>query len=180
MRNFLKIAFGVDVTPLACALQQNSHLWNGIPLRTAHEESPHKEADDILLWFNEIPEDITDVVNDIQTVPYEAWDELPQCRQIVFDLMRRVEAVQLGRCIITRLKPGAKIDPHSDMGAPVNFYSRFQVCIQSLPGCNFVIDDEQVNFKSGDVWLINNSAEHAVYNNSADDRIVMIVDLRCA
>ena len=35
-------------------------------------------------------------------------------RPIVFDLMRRIEAVSLGRVIITRLQPGGRIAPHAD------------------------------------------------------------------
>jgi len=31
---------------------------------------------------------------------------------------------------------------------------------------------------SGEVWWFDNTQEHEVMNNSADDRIVMIVDIR--
>jgi quercetin dioxygenase-like cupin family protein len=67
-----------------------------------------------------------------------------------------------------------------DSGAPATFYTRYQIALQSLPGALFNIEDETVNFRSGDIWLINNKAEHSVVNNSADDRIVCIVDIRSA
>lgn len=73
--------------------------------------------------------------------------------------------------VVTTTPPGTG-------GAPATYYNRYQVALQSLPGALFTIGDETVNFESGDVWLIDNKKEHGVINNSRDDRIVMIVDIR--
>jgi len=180
MKNFLKIADNVDVLPIMLALNSKPDLWNENTLRTNHPLSPHTESSDVWVLFNEIPTNPEAVVNDIQTIPYRAWNEIPHLRNIIFDLMRRVEGVQLGRVIITKLSPGKKIPTHVDEGAPATFYSRFQIAIQSLPGALFNIEDETVNFRSGDIWKINNRAEHGVINNSTEDRIVCIVDIRTA
>jgi quercetin dioxygenase-like cupin family protein len=93
--------------------------------------------------------------------------------------MRQVEATRLGRVIITKLPKGKTITPHVDGGAPATYYERYQVALQCLPGNKFIIGDEAVSFKSGEVWHIDNKVEHSVINNSADDRIVCIIDLRC-
>jgi hypothetical protein len=178
MKHFLKIADGIDTIPVLHSLKMNEGLWDENNLRTTHENSAHKEASDIWLMFNDVGQ-AEYVANDIQVRPYRAWDSLPIARSIVLGLMARLCGIQLGRVIITRLKPGAKITPHIDQGAPATFYSRYQVALQSLPGANFRIEDEVVNFRSGEIWWINNRAEHEVINNSADDRIVMIVDIRC-
>ena len=85
---------------------------------------------------------------------------------------------EIGFLATARLAPGRRIEPHIDQGAPATFYQRFQICLQSRPGCVFRIEDEQVMFKPGEIWLINNNAEHEVINNSDDDRICLIVDLR--
>ena len=177
MKHFFKVG-EVNILPLLHTIKRQSELWNANDLRTKFPGTPHAEADDIWLWFN--PSDSEDIKNDKNVVPYPAWEKLPQARQIVFDLMRAVEASQLGRVIITKLKPGAKITPHVDGGAPAEFYKRYQVALQSLPGAMFKIGDETVNFNTGDVWLIDNRTEHSVLNNSTDDRIVMIVDIRPA
>lgn len=180
MKNFFKVASGVDVTPLLTTIQRQPELWNQHTLRTSHEKTPHKAVEDIWLWFNELTENPADAIEDLQTYPYPAWEKLPQARPIIFDLMRRVEATQLGRCIITKLGPGQKIEPHVDQGTPATFYTRFQVALQCAPGCSFIIEDESVCFQPGEVWLINNRGEHSVVNNSADDRIALIVDVRCS
>lgn len=178
LKNFSKLASTANISPLLVSIESQPDLWNQNTLRTSHPDTPHKDVDDIWLWFNELKDDVASTIDDVQTHPYPAWWALPQARAIVFDLMRLVEATQLGRCVISRLPPGKKILPHVDQGSPATFYQRFQICLQSAPGCNFTIEDEQVCFKPGEIWLINNKAEHSVVNNSNLDRISMVVDLR--
>lgn len=177
MRNFLHIAGGLDVTPVLAALAAQPELWNQNTLRTQHPGTAHAEVDDIWLWFDE-PEG--DVVNSIQTHPWPAWGALPQVHAMVLDLMRRVNGTQLGRVIITRLPPGEEITPHVDGGAPATFFTRYQIALQSLPGAVFHSGNETVNFQTGEVWWVNNRVTHSVQNGSADDRIVVIVDIRTA
>jgi quercetin dioxygenase-like cupin family protein len=164
--------------PVLHTLALNPDLWNENDLRTRHHGTAHAEADDIWLLFNRVPENPAEVVDDTWVVPYRGWEVLSPLRPLVLDLMRRVEGVQLGRVMVTRLRPGARIAPHTDQGAPAEIFTRYQIALQSLPGALFQIEDETVNFRSGDVWWIDNRAEHSVINNSADDRIVCIVDVR--
>lgn len=180
MNNFLKIADGIDVTPLHIALKAKPQLWNQNTLRTAHPSTAHSQADDIWLRFNEIEEggDALSVVDDVMCVNYPALGEMPQARSLIYGLMARVEGEQLGRCIITRLKPGACIKPHRDEGVPATFYERFHILIQSKPGAIFRAGDEVVQMKTGEAWWFDNTQEHEVINNSDDDRITLIVDIR--
>ena len=178
MKNFLRIAPAANTAPLLAAIQCNSDLWDQNTLRTTHPQTPHKDVSDIWLWFNELKDNPADTIEDLQTYPYPAWWALPQAREIIFDLMRFVQATQIGRVVISKLPPGGRIEPHVDQGSPATFYQRFQVTLQAGPGCNFIIEDEQVSFKPGEIWLINNKAEHSVVNNSSIDRIAMVVDLR--
>ena len=178
VRHFQQIAQGLDVIPALHALTLKPDLWNENDLRTRHPNTAHAQADDIWLMFNTVPDDPLTIVDDIAVQPYRAWHDLHHVRLMALDLMRRVEGVQLGRVMITRLKPGAAITPHVDQGAPAEYFRRYQIALQSLPGAIFRIEDEAVNFRSGEVWWINNRAEHEVINNSADDRIVCIVDIR--
>lgn len=175
MKNFQLLATNLDTMPLLHQLQRQPELWDQNTLRTKHPGTAHSQVSDIWVWFNEISELIAD---DKDVRSYDAWHLLPAIRPIVFGLMRQVEGVRLGRVIITKLPVGKTITPHVDMGAPATYYSRYQIALQSLPGAMFTIETEKVNFKSGEIWWINNEAEHSVMNNSADDRIVMIVDIR--
>lgn len=178
MRHFLKIADGIDVIPLLNALAQRPELWNEYTLRTDHPESPHRDADDVWVMFNEVPDDPAAVVDDIDVIPYPAWREIPLLRPLVLDLMRRVEGVRLGRVIISRLGPGATIPEHVDQGAPATYYTRYHLALQSSPGANNISGGETVCYRPGEFWWFDNRAPHSVVNNSADDRIVIIMDVR--
>lgn len=159
------------------ALAVNPQLWNAHDLRTKYPQSPHHQADDILLLFNELPDSPADVIDDIQTHPFDAWYQLP-VRDMVLNLMRAVNGLQLGRVMITRLAPGTAIAPHVDEGAPATFYSRYQIMLQCLPGVLFRAGNETAQMTTGDVYHFNNRVEHEVINNSADDRIALVVDIR--
>lgn len=179
MRNFVKIAANIDFVPILAALGRNKELWDQNTLRTQHPGTAHSEVSDIWVWFNDVStEALERVVDDRDVVPYPAWFALP-IRNLVFDLMRRVEAVRVGRVIITCLPPGKRITPHVDQGAPATYYSRFHICLQNNPGSMFRIGNEPLQMNPGEVWQIDNKIEHEVINNSNDDRIVIIVDLRC-
>lgn len=181
MRNFLKIAQGVDILPLLAAIQRQPELWNVEKFRTHHPMTPHSQVDDILLRFNDVEKLKTaeDVLDEHESICYPAWKSLPQSHSIVFDLMRRIEGFRLGRVMITRLAPGKRIEPHIDGGSHASYYERYHCMLQNYPGSNFRCGDEIVYMYPGEVWWFNNSIEHEVINNSIDDRLTLIIDVCC-
>lgn len=178
MRLFQQIAANINVMPLLHALQRKPDLWNADNVRTKYPQSPHHQADDILLRFNFIPEDITKIVDDKEAFDYPALAQLPQARPLIFDLMRAVEGERLGRVMITRLAPGKVITPHADQGAPADFYDRYHIILQNLPGSVFQCGEEKVTMRAGDCWWFDNTKIHSVTNNSADDRLTLICDIK--
>lgn len=178
MRNFFRIADGVDTTALVHALQTRPDLWNRNDLRRVYPETPHRECDDIWLRFQ--PEGLTQeqIIDAHESVNYPAMSELPMVRPIIFGLMRQVDGERLGRVLITRLAPGKRIYPHADGGDHAAYYKRYQIALHSLPGVLFRSGDEQVNMRTGEVWWFDNGIEHEVVNNSGDDRVTLIVDIK--
>ena len=176
MRHFLKVG-DFDPTQILVTLAQKPHLWNAHPIRTQHPGSPHAAVDDILLWFNDISDPLA-VVDDCACIPFPAWTEIPAARAPALDLMRRVDGVRLGRVMITRLAPGKTIPAHADEGAPATYYERYHLALQNLPGSVMRAGDELLTMRPGDVFWFDNRQVHSVENNSADDRIVMIADIR--
>jgi uncharacterized cupin superfamily protein len=64
------------------------------------------------------------------------------------------------------------------MGRYANTMSRYHIPLQSGPGVLFRAGDEHVYMRPGEAWDFNAHAEHEVVNNSADDRVHLIVDIR--
>jgi len=173
MRYFNKLAEGIDVTPLRVALMRNPQLWNVDNCRREFEGTPHKDVDDILLRFG-LPDG-----NDLEAIDTPAMLALPKAKDAAKAIMNTVGGVRLGRVVVTRLEPGRKILPHSDtMGIYAKYYTRFHLVLQGLPGSLFNCGDETVVMQTGELWWFDASAEHSVTNNSRDDRIHMLVDVR--
>lgn len=196
MRHFHLLAEGVNVAPLLDAVVRQKELWNQYTLRTTHPHSPHTQVDDIWLRFNDLTpylkhkegveagggeydmNAVAGVLDEHESICYPAWFKLPGAQQIIFDLMRRVEGVRLGRVLITRLAPGNVIAPHVDGGSHAEYYERYHVLLKNRPGSIFRCGVEKLYMKPGEVWWFDNGVEHEVYNHSDDDRITMIVDIR--
>ena len=87
---------------------------------------------------------------------WPAWHELPALRPMVFALMGRVGAVELGSILITKLPPGQMIQPHTDAG---NWAPEFYNCKAhlTLAGSALVrCEDEVCRFDAGTCWTFDN------------------------
>ena len=192
MRNFLKIAEGINTTPLLNQIIRNEDLWNQNRFRTSAEGTPFGEADDIWLRYSP-PEDLkvhNGAMGSTATVWYPAREVLTEAIPLIKGLMGTVGAFALDRVIISRLAPGKKMLPHIDAGCEYtqqHNIARYHIALQGLPGCNFYCGDvpedgppdvEAVNMETGSVWWFNAHKCHWVVNDSADDRIHMLVDVR--
>lgn len=183
MKHLQKIASGVDVLPLLLAVKQHPELWDQFTPRKIAPESPHTAMQDIWVRYNDIRNfadgDLSRFNDPHYPVWYPAYDALPQIRPIIFGLMARVEAVQLGGVLITKIPPGGRIESHVDRGWHVEHYNtKLYVVLQSNPQCLNRVEDEVVSMQAGEVWYFDNTREHEVVNNGDDDRITLIVCTR--
>lgn len=193
MRHFHLLRAGIETAPLANAIVRNPQLWNEHTLRTQHAGTAHSDVDDIWLRFNDVEahkvgasSDSTQsrgvgacsILDDHESINYPAMSALPAARGLIFDLMRMVVGERLGRVIVTRLPAGKSIEPHVDGGDHAAYYDRYLFVLQCPIGCSFRVGAETVQMQVGDLWWFDNGIEHEVVNLGADDRIVMIVDIR--
>jgi Aspartyl/Asparaginyl beta-hydroxylase len=181
MRNFQQIGTGVDVLPLLHAIQRQPQLWNQQRFRTTYDNTPHADVDDIWLRFSPERAGFDQVIEDTSPIWQPAASGLPQAKPLVLNLMSYLGAYELGRLLITRLRPGGRILPHADTdGAYVNQgdIGRYHIVLQGLPGSTFRCGDEVVQMLTGEIWWFDAGVCHSVENNSADDRIHLIADFR--
>ncbi len=151
-----------------------------------YPQGPFKQIESILLRFPnkgvyETEEELKNhlsAYDQHENIDYPPYRFLPEARPIVMALMARVGGERLGRVMINKLAPGGCIYPHCDTPSHAAYYARFHVALKSQPGIVFRAGDEKVYMAPGEVWWFDNSKEHEVINNSDDDRIHMIVDIR--
>ena len=182
MAQFLRIALGVNVLPLALELHRAAHLWDEYPMRRTYPGTPHAQMTDIFVRFRPREEIAGPESHNEQyrNVFWPAWRELPSLRPLVFNLMAIVQAVELGSILVTRLPPGGKILPHNDGGhgwAPefYNTKAHLTVAGRSLSRCG----GEEVEMLQGECWTFDNLVEHSLENPGPGERIVVIISMRC-
>lgn len=186
MKNFQQLASNTDVLPLLLAIKRRPDLWKEDTYLRDYPQGPFGQIESIMLRFpvKGVYETEEELKNHLSTydqhesVDYPPYKVLPEARGIVAALMTRVGGERLGRVMLNKMVPGSVIYPHCDTPAHTDYYSRFHVVLQSQPGVVFRAGDEKVFMNTGEVWWFNNAAEHEVINNSADDRIHMVIDIR--
>ncbi len=184
MKNFLKIAEGVDVLPVLLGLQHHPELWDANTVRKASSDSPHLAMSDIWVRYNDDTEcrrtgDYSKFNDAHDPIWYPAYYAIPQLRPIIFAALARVEGTRLGGVLITKIPPGGRIAPHVDKGWHVDHYNtKLYIVLQSNPLCINRVEDERVSMAAGEVWLFDNTKEHEVINDGNDDRITLIVCTR--
>ncbi|PRX32266.1 aspartyl/asparaginyl beta-hydroxylase [Paraburkholderia sp. BL18I3N2] len=185
MRNLVKIAGGIDTAPTLLAIARQPGLWNRHTVRTEGDGNPHADVSDIWLRYNDVKPykaagDFTGFNDPHDAIFYPEWYALPQLRPIVFGLMARVEGTRLGGVLITKIPAGKRVLPHADDSWHVrHFNTKLYVPLQSNPRCWNRVENEVVSMAPGDVWYFDNTKEHEVVNEGDDDRITLIVSIRC-
>jgi len=188
MRNFLRIGQGTDVMPLMAAIMRQPDLWKEDTYLRDYPQGPFGDVDSIILRFPkkivaataEQAEQHLASIDQHESLDTPLYAALPEARPLVMGLMSYVGGTRLGRVIINRIRPGGRITPHCDTPDHAAYYERHHIVLQSAPGVDFRCEDEHVYMGQGETWWFNNAAEHEVVNNSASDRIHLIVDVRCA
>lgn len=188
MRHFQKITTGLPVMPLLLAIKRRPELWQADTYLRNFPQGPFEQIESIMLRFPpvtvyELQADADKHLADRRYDPHECVDRpeyklLHEARPLVMNLMHYVGGERLGRVMVNKICPGGRIYPHADSPEHAEYYTRFHIVLAAEPGCTIRCDDEEMQFRAGDCFWFNNALEHAVENNSADDRISMVVDVR--
>lgn len=178
MRNFQRIAEGVNILPLLLSLQRQPGLWDRNRMRKDRRGSPHTQMDDIWVRYNPNPVDPEKANDEHDSQWYEAYYFLPELRPLVFATMAAVEGERLGGVLITRIPPGGRIEPHSDRSWHADYYDKFYLSLKNPPECRFFCEDEAIIPRPGDIYWFDNSKTHWVENQGTDDRITVIMCIR--
>jgi hypothetical protein len=188
VENFQQIASGNKVLPLLHALRRRPECWREDSYLRTFPQGPFEDMESVILRFQDraVIADEAEREEWIRThdqhecVDQPIYARFPEARPLIRDLMYFVEGERLGRVMINKLRPGGRIYPHPDTPVHADYWRRYHIVLHSKPGVVFRCGDEQVYMGTGETWYFNNKLEHEVINNSDDDRIHMIVDIRCS
>lgn len=180
MSNFQPIG-QADVLPLLHQIHRQPDLWKADTYLRDYPQGPFGDTQTIFIRFP--PVSVSELERS-KIDPHECiWMDgavhLPAARQVIFQLMGRVEGERLGRVMINKLRPGGRVFPHADTPEHAQYWDRYHVVLQSSPGCQFRCGDELIYMPPGQVWHFRNELEHEVHNNGSLDRIHMVIDIRC-
>jgi quercetin dioxygenase-like cupin family protein len=166
----------IDVEPLARAVEGlGEDAWFEY-VRRQERFAPHRYTHTIPLLFDE----------DMRHSDPTAWPrfaEMETAMRPVMDAIREANPAVNGvddgyfvRIILTRLNPGAPINPHRDHRDSIVRSHRNHVAISTNKLVEFWIDGETRHLAPGEIWEINNRRKHAVRNLSDQARVHLILD----
>lgn len=182
MKQFQTIATGIDVSAAVTQLDGQPELWDLNAGRVRDPASPHRETSDIWVRYRD-PKELTDSFSfrePHQSVWYPAWRALPALRSIVFGLAAKVEAVQIGGILITRMPPDSTVYPHDDRGTwHSTFYNaKVWLPLRANDRCFNFCEDDCVVMAPGEGWTFDNLRTHFVRNAGATERLCLICCFR--
>lgn len=193
MKNFHRITAGVDCTAMLLKLAHHPEYWHEDTYLRTFPQGPFGETDSIICRFpaRAVPatQEEADAIlaapgyDQHECVDLSVYDRLPEVRRIVMQLFQAVGGVRLGRVMLNRIVPGGRIFAHADTPAHADYWHRHHLVLQSAPGVTFRAGSETVYMAPGEFWYFNNGKtpdrpEHEVINNSAVDRIHLVMDAR--
>lgn len=98
---------------------------------------------------------------------------LPYAREIIEKLIPATPQ----RCLLARLPGGVSVDPHIDRAPYFSKTLRLHFPIESHERVHMIAGELTYLMQPGEVWVLNNSAPHAVWNADPDrSRTHMICD----
>ena len=178
MERFKLIADGLDTGPLLKRLLANEHLWAERTERQDYPGSAHKDTETIYLRWA-VDESIEGGFYDLRTKDHVETIKalLPESYAIFNMVLARIggSILDIGRVILTRMKPGGEIARHTDEGPYADKYDRFHVCLSG--DSLFFVEGFPQAMKPGQLFWFNHKLPHWVVNRTESDRIHLIIDL---
>lgn len=176
MSDFRRLATGLNVTPLLKRIDEEPALWRAIMIRQNYPGTAHHDTQTIFLRG---PRSFTrqDYFFDIGAFECSAYQVLRKEIDAVVDpVLDAIRPTEIGRMMIVNLRAGGIVDWHADEGDYADHYSRFHICLESLPGSVLITQSGMQHMRPGEAWWFNHKARHCARNNSIGRRVHLIFD----
>lgn len=170
-----------DVSALVEQIQAHPEVWNTHRARTEQYGTPHNGVSDIWVRYNaweNYTGDWAAFHDEHESVWYPVCEVLTAVKPLVKAVALSQKAKRIGGVLITKVPPGARVEPHIDGGWHARHYDKFAVQLQGNKDQAFCFEDSRLSAEPGDLYTFDNSKLHWVTNDSEADRMTLIVCLK--
>lgn len=159
----------IDVSKIDTLLSNIELDWDEYTYRQTDRYGQADTKTIPLLWSE-------DFINNTTWKSYEIFED--SLNKIENDLIDLMGIGQIEVALLINLPKNKKILPHTDSGHEHFFKTkRIHIPIITNDRCNFIVGDEIVQMKSGEIWEIDNANKvHSVNNDGDTDRIHLLID----
>ena len=161
-----RLSFKLNAKKLAEEVEGlDSAYWG----TTSGRVGVHTQADSIFLRGH-APAERKKTIGD-----REVMQRLPYIREIINELVPAPPLL----CLIASLMPGGSVSVHTDKADYFTQSIRLHFPVVTNPLAKMYCNGYTYHMQPGEVWALNNSADHGVLNNHASEsRIHIIADFR--
>lgn len=168
-----------DVAPLLSQIEARPEVFNRYPLRK--DQYVHSGMSDIWVRYNaweNFKGRLADFNKEHISIWYPEAHKIPAVFDLVWKVFRHVEGYKLGGVLITKIPPGGKVQPHIDVGWHPSYYEKFAVQLLGNKEQAFHFEGYSLSAEPGQLYTFDNSKTHWVTNDSASDRMTLIICIR--
>jgi hypothetical protein len=182
MKNFKILAEGLD-TSAAKAELEATPLWDWLNIRKLFPGSSHTGVHDIIMRGPQIQgyADFKSIMHNQNSFDYFPVWHLSQTLNLMRECRHSFdgEHARVGRIMVTRLDPGARIDLHTDEGGYAEAHDRYHIVVDGgAGGCIFNCSGELLDLQTGMLFWFNHQLPHYVVNKGIRPRTNIIFDVR--
>jgi len=159
----------IDITNLNTLLTNTELNWDEYTYRQTGRYGQADTKTIPLIWSE-------DFINNTIWKSYEIFKNT--LNEIENNLTHLVGKGKIEVALLINLPKNKKILPHTDSGHEHFFKTkRIHIPIVTNNKCNFIVGDEIVQMKCGEIWEIDNANKvHSVNNDGDTDRIHLLID----
>ena len=153
-----------------CVEQQSEDAWRADQFRQ-EKFAVHKDTETLYLIYDQD-------FRHANPTKLALFDKFSAALQPFFDKISEPLGSNgwVARCIIARLCGGGRVNLHQDHGFSLERARRFHIPIMTNRDVHFIVGEETVHMKPGEIWEINNARRHGVVNFGVTPRMHLILD----
>lgn len=181
-----RLGYNFPVADFVKKLESMPELWKENTWRqdyTVEGERPiSPQQDTEAVMFRWAPENTIESVRDsLDVVEHPNFRNIPEIQDLLVKCLCLVDAQEVGRAFIAKLKPGGVVIPHCDYGMYADHFERFHLVLTSEEGNEFCVEDshgyrESCHMKPGEFFWFNHKENHWAVNGSNAPRMHLIID----